>query len=194
MKVIGLTGGIGSGKSTVARVFESLGYPVFDADREAINLYTDDPTLLPEVVSLFGNSVLQSDGTLNRKSLASLVFTDASALQKLNSLVHPRVAERFAYWKSQQVSSLVMREAAILFESGSNVDCHAVIVVTSPEKLRLQRVMKRNAMSEVEVKARMARQWSEEELLRRADFQIMNDEQTLLLPQVMRIADQLRGI
>lgn len=187
MKVIGLTGGIGSGKSTVARVFETLGVPVFDADREALALYEQDESLLAEVKHRFGAAVIQPDGRLNRQALASIVFNDAEALQQLNAMVHPRVAKKFEAWKNRQVTRTVIREAAILFESGSAADCNAVIVVTAPEDVRIARVQKRNGFSEAEVRARMKRQWSEEQLVERADAVIVNDDKHLVLPQLTRV-------
>ena len=187
MKVIGLTGGIGSGKSTVARVFETLGVPVFDADREALALYEEDESLFEEVKQRFGPAVIQPDGKLNRQALASIVFNDAEALKQLNAMVHPRVAKKFEAWKSSQVTGTVIREAAILFESGSAADCNAVIVVTAPEDVRITRVQKRNGFSEAEVRARMKRQWSEEQLVERADAVIVNDDKHLVLPQLTRV-------
>lgn len=187
MKVIGLTGGIGSGKSTIARVFETLGVPVFDADREALALYDDDQLLLTEVKERFGNEVLDVNGRLNRSVLASIVFNDVGALQQLNAMVHPRVAKKFDAWKKMQRTSVVIREAAILFESGSAEDCDAVIVVTAPEELRIARVQKRNGCSEEEVRARMKRQWSEEQLIERANAVIVNDDKHLVLPQLTRV-------
>ena len=187
MKIIGLTGGIGSGKTTVAGIFQSLGIAVFNADNEALALYSEDASLLREVAEMFGKEVLNSDGTLNRGMLASIVFGDEVALNKLNTLVHPRVANRFIQWKNQQRSSIVLRESAILFESGSYSDCDAVIVVSAPEKLRVERVMKRSALTKEEVEARMARQWPQSELQAQADWIIVNDDSELVLPQVMAI-------
>lgn len=187
MKVIGLTGGIGSGKSTVARVFETLGVPVFDADREALALYDEDQSLLVEVMQRFGASVLDVNGRLNRQALASIVFKDAEALQQLNAMVHPRVAKKFDAWKKVQRASAVVREAAILFESGSAADCDFVVVVTAPEDLRVDRVQKRNGWNEAEVRARMNRQWSEQQLIERADAVIVNDDKHLVLPQLTRV-------
>lgn len=187
MKVIGLTGGIGSGKSTVARIARQLGVPVFDADREALSLYDEDESLLAEVKEKFGDVVIQPDGRLNRQALASIVFNDAQALRQLNALVHPRVAKKFETWKNRQVSRMVIREAAILFESGSAADCDAVIVVTAPEALRIARVQKRSGLSEAEVRARMNRQWPEAQLVERADAVIVNDDKQLVLPQLMRM-------
>jgi dephospho-CoA kinase len=194
MSVIGLTGGIGSGKSTVARVFESLGYPVFDADKEALALYENDPTLLPEVVELYGEGILLPNGRLNRMALATVVFNDESALKKLNALVHPRVAVRFEEWKNRQHAPAVIREAAILYESGSDAGCDAVIVVTAPEELRIKRVMQRNGISEAEVRARMARQWPESTLVECADEVIVNDDKTLVLPQIMKVVNRIVGL
>jgi dephospho-CoA kinase len=189
MKVIGLTGGIGSGKSTIARVFSSLGVPVFDADREAQALYATDPSLLQEVVQLFGKDVMHADGTLNRPALATRVFANTTELKQLNALVHPRVAIRFQEWKAKQKSSMVIREAAILFESGSHSDCDCVIAVTAPEELRIQRVMKRNGIPESDVRARIARQWPAEKIQSMADAIIINDDQHLVLPQVMKVIE-----
>jgi dephospho-CoA kinase len=187
MKVIGLTGGIGSGKSIVARVMETLGVPVFDADRAALALYDEDEALLTEVKERFGDSVIQPGGQLNRQALASIVFNDVEALKQLNAMVHPRVAKKFDAWKKMQKASAVIREAAILFESGSASDCDVVIVVTAPEDLRVARVQKRNGWSDAEVRARMKRQWTEMQLLESADAVIVNDDKHLLLPQVTRV-------
>ena len=187
MKVIGLTGGIGSGKSIVARVMETLGVPVFDADRAALALYDEDEALLTEVKERFGDSVIQPGGQLNRQALASIVFNDVEALKQLNAMVHPRVAKKFDAWKKMQKASAVIREAAILFESGSASDCEVVIVVTAPEDLRVARVQKRNGWSDAEVRARMKRQWTEMQLLESADAVIVNDDKHLLLPQVTRV-------
>jgi dephospho-CoA kinase len=123
--------------------------------------------------------------------LASIVFSDEIALKKLNSLVHPRVANRFIHWKNQQHAPMVMRESAILFESGSYSDCDAVIVVSAPEELRVERVMKRSSLTREEVEARMARQWPQSKVLEQADRIIVNDDRMLVIPQVMQIIDAL---
>ena len=193
MKVIGLTGGIGSGKSTVARVIETLGVPVFDADLAALALYDEDESLLTEVKERFGASVIQPGGQLNRQALASIVFNNAEALQQLNAMVHPRVAKKFDVWKKMQRTSVVIREAAILFESGSAADCDSVIVITAPAELRIARVQKRNGWTEAEVRARMKRQWSEEQLIERADAVIVNDDRHLVLPQLTRVIQDFIG-
>jgi dephospho-CoA kinase len=191
MKIIGLTGGIGSGKSTIAAIFQLLGIPVFNADSEALALYSEDAELLREVVDEFGREVLNADGTINRMQLASIVFGDEAALRKLNSLIHPRVANRFIQWKIRQHAPIVMRESAILFESASNSDCDSVIVVSAPEKLRVNRVMKRSALTRQEVEARIARQWPESKLQEQADWIVVNDDSKLVLPQAMAIVAEL---
>lgn len=191
MKIVGLTGGIGSGKSTIAAIFQSVGIPVFNADNEALALYSEDAELLREVVDEFGKEVLNADGTLNRMKLATIVFGDEIALKKLNSLIHPRVASRFIHWNKRQQAPVVMRESAILFESGSHIDCDSVIVVSAPEKLRVNRVMNRSALTKQEAEARIARQWPESKLLAQADWIIVNDDRELVLPQVMAIAAAL---
>jgi dephospho-CoA kinase len=166
---------------------ETLGVPVFDADRAALALYDEDEALLTEVKERFGDSVIQPGGQLNRQALASIVFNDVEALKQLNAMVHPRVAKKFDAWKKMQKASAVIREAAILFESGSASDCEVVIVVTAPEDLRVARVQKRNGWTEAEVRARMKRQWTEMQLLESADAVIVNDDKHLLLPQVTRV-------
>jgi len=191
MKVIGLTGGIGSGKSLVGRIFQSVGVPVFDADKQAIALYESDPDLLRDVVRCFGTQVLNSEGKLNRQTLAAIVFSDEQALKSLNALVHPLVFKRFSAWKHEQKGNVVIREAAILFESGSNADCDFVVLVSAPEQMRIERVMHRNGLDEGEVKARISRQWPEEKLRSLADFEIVNDEKKLLLPQVMNLIHEI---
>jgi len=191
MKVIGLTGGIGSGKSVVARIFGCMGIPVFDADKHANALYETDPELLREVATRFGSHMLTAEGKLNRQALASVVFSDEQALLALNALVHPRVGRQFLEWKEHQSGQVVIREAAILFESGSNTDCDAVILVSAPTQMRIERVILRNGLKESEVRARISRQWPEEKLRPLADFEIINDEKSLLIPQVLKLAQQI---
>jgi dephospho-CoA kinase len=191
MKVIGLTGGIGSGKSVVARIFGCMGIPVFDADKHANSLYETDSELLREVAARFGSHMLTAEGKLNRQALASVVFSDEQALMALNALVHPRVGRKFLEWMGQQSGNVVIREAAILFESGSNTDCDAVILVSAPLQMRIERVMLRNGLNESEVRTRISRQWPEEILRKLSDVEIVNDERSLLIPQVLKVARQM---
>lgn len=192
--VVGLTGGIGAGKSVVSQILRSLGHPVFDADAVARSLYDRDATLLQSVVDRFGPRVLAVDGTLNRLALAEVVFSDAVALADLNAMVHPAVFRVFAQWKALEEKAgavVVFREAAILFESGSHVDCDEVWAVSAPWPLRLQRVRDRNGWSVAEVEARLAHQWPAEKVNAMSDKVILNDGSDALVPLVLSLVDDL---
>lgn len=182
---IGITGGIGSGKSTVCRLFETLGVPVYYADDRAKRLMQEDETLRAAIAERFGEAVYAADGSLRRAKLAALVFGDAEALADLNALVHPAVFRDAADWSAaHRGHPYVMREAALLYESGSWRLVDEVVVVWAPEDLRVRRVMARDGVTEAEVRARMDRQWPDEEKRRRADHVITNDGSTPLIPQV----------
>lgn len=193
MKVIGLTGGIGCGKSYVAEIFRHLGVPVYEADAEARNLQDTDPELKAAIRKIFGDAIYGSDGCLDRKEVARRVFSDNVLLEKLNAVVHPAVAGHFSRWCEQQSgAAYVIKEAAILFESGSYLQADGVIVVTAPQELRIARVMARDHTDRESVLRRMQAQWPEEEKIRRADFVIVNDEKLLLLPQTLRVHEEIR--
>lgn len=161
-KIIGLTGGIGSGKTTVAKMFEALGVPVYYADDEAKKiLYL--PEVVDELTTAFGTGILQN-GQPNRASIAALVFNDKEKLARLNSIIHPRVGQHFNNWVQDNVSHpFVIKEAAILFESGSYKLCDAVILVTAPVEERISRVMNRDGVLREQVLQRMENQWSDEQ-------------------------------
>jgi len=187
---VGLTGNIGSGKSTVARVFEILGIPVYHADTEAKKLLSDDGVqdmLLKE----FGNEVFEN-GTVNRKKLANLVFNSKEALNFLNSLIHPLVRKDFENWTAVHWEfPYIIQEAAILFESGFYKMFDRVITVTSSREQAVSRVVARDGVSEKDVLNRMKNQWSSERKQKLADFVINNDESELVIPQVLNINRQL---
>lgn len=186
----GITGGIGSGKSAVCKIFECLGVPVFRADDEGRRLLTEDESVKKQVVDLFGNSVL-TDTKLDRKKIASVVFNDEEKLFRLNSIIHPAVRQSLENWIAIQNSKLVIEEAAILFESGAYKNLDTMVVVTAPEKLRVERVMKRDNISEAEVRERMSHQWNEEEKVKKANHLIDNGGQTMLIPQVLNLYQKL---
>ncbi len=172
-KIIGLTGGIGSGKSTVARYIESKGIPIYIADDEARKL-TDSPEVTAKIVETFGDKIL-NNGILNRNVLSEIVFNNAENLQKLNSIIHPVVRTHFIEWfKSHSDKDYVVKEAAILFESGSYKDCDFILTVEAPEYIRIQRVTKRDGVIEEAVKARMNNQWTDEMRAAKSDFVIVN--------------------
>ena len=186
MKKIGLTGGIGSGKTYVSKVFESLGIPVFNADIEAKKLMSSSSELIQSIKNEFGNDIFD-DNILNTKKLASIVFSDNEKLRKLNSLVHPIVKQQFFEWQSKKKSSYVLKEAAILFESDSHKGLDAIICVTAPINLRIDRVKLRDGYSYCEIKDRIVNQISQEKKESLSDFIIVNDGVKSLLPQILKI-------
>jgi len=186
MLKVGITGGIGSGKSTVCSIFESLGIPVFKADDESRRLVNEDAAIQKQIIALFGKEAMPN-GKPDRKLIASLVFNNPEKLKALNNIIHPGVRDSFSKWASQQTTAWVIEEAAILFESGAYKTLDAVIVVTAPEELRIKRVMARDGITETLVRDRIKNQMSEEERKQRATFIIENDEKQMLTPQALTI-------
>lgn len=187
MHKIGITGGIGSGKTTICQFFELLGVPVFYADKAAKEVMQLDEILIDDIKSSFGASSYFEDGTLNRKYLASKVFSSEDQLALLNSLVHPAVFRAFDYWVNEQRSRYVVKEAALLFESKSYLDCNFTILVTAPVELRIKRVMKRDAITELEILDRISRQWADSEKEKLADLTLINDDTHFLIPQILKL-------
>ena len=172
-KIIGLTGGIGSGKTTVARYIAAQGIPVYIADEEAKKVM-NTPEVLSLVANTFGDSVLEN-GVINRQKLAQLVFNAPEKLQQLNNIIHPKVKQDFENWVQKHHNHpFVIKEAAILFESGSYQFCDKIITVTAPENVRLQRVIQRDSVTEDQVLARMQNQWKEDEKIALSDYVIQN--------------------
>ncbi len=187
---IGLTGGIGSGKSTVARIFELLGVPVYDADDAAKRLMHRDEELKKAIKENFGEEIYK-EGKLDRKLLASIVFNDPRKLELLNSLVHPATIRDAENWVEKQSAPYIIKEAAIMFESGVNKMMDYVAGVSAPEELRIERVMKRDGVSREEVLRRMQRQMDEDKKMNLCDFILVNDEKQLLIPQVLELHQKL---
>lgn len=187
------TGGIGSGKSVVVRLFQALDIPSYDCDRAAKELYDRDPQLLAEVAALCGEEVLDAEGRLDRAALARKIFGDAALLAALEDRVHPAVIRDFEKWKEEQESALVVIESAILLEKPRFAGLmDYTVVVTAPEAVRIARVMQRDGLSEAQVRQRMAAQWSDEARLARADFVLENDNRQPLLPAVLEIIDKIK--
>lgn len=190
--LIGLTGGIGAGKSLVANIFQSLRIQVFNADLEAREILNTSETVRKQIIALFGDAAY-SGSEANRPFLAAQVFKNDSLREKLNAIVHPAVANAFETWVLKNSSEpYVIKEAAITFETGLNKSLDFVILVTAPEQVRIDRVMKRDGITENQVRDRMAAQWADEEKLKLSDYQIINDGKSLLIPQVLTIHDTLR--
>lgn len=190
---IGITGGIGSGKSTVAHVFEVLGVPVYYADREAKKMMNEDEELKYQIVHEFGELAYEN-GVLNRKHLASVVFTNKEKLSVLNSIVHPATIRHGQQWMQQQSTPYAIKEAALIFESGTQEHLDYIIGVSAPLHLRIHRAMQRDNVTREEVQRRMQNQVSEEIKMRLCDFVIKNDEQQLVIVQVLVIDKKLREL
>jgi dephospho-CoA kinase len=188
---VGITGGIGSGKSLVSHIFKLLGVPIYDADSRAKSIMTTDGILVSQIKKEFGVLSFRADGTLNREYLAEHVFSDPEKLKQLNKLVHPRVGEDYNRWVKDQVSLYVLKEAALLFEAKSNTALDKIIVVSAPEELRIKRVLQRDKHRTVQqIKDIIGSQLKEEEKLELADHIIVNDESKPVIPQVLALHQQ----
>ena len=189
---LGITGGIGSGKTTVCRILEVLGIPVYYADDRAKQLYLEDAGVMQAVKQLFGDDIYHH-GELKRAEVAKRVFSDKQLLQKLNAIVHPAVEKDFAEWAAKYSDkAFVVKEAAILFENEGYKKLDLNVLVTAPEKLRIKRVVKRDGISEEQVKDRIKNQWPDEKKIPLADFVIKCDEEHLVIPQVMDVIDKIK--
>lgn len=185
MLKIGLTGSIGSGKTTIAKVFTTLGVPVYFSDTEAKKIL-DNPDVIAEVVKIMGPDVITEHGLVDRKIMANKVFNDVEKLQWLNSLIHPRVRKHFIEWvESHSDKPYIIQESAIMLETGFSKFFDQIIVVSCPLEERIRRVVKRDGMSREEMMERMENQWSEELKLMKADMVIKNDDAILALPQII---------
>lgn len=189
-KIIGLTGGIGCGKTTVAKVFATLGIPVFNADEVAKELMQNDPILKHQLIEAFGEHVF-AHGQLDRNYLAKIVFADINQLERLNALVHPITIQAAKEWAAKQNTPYVIKEAALVFESGSGDGLAGVIGVTAPISLRMHRVMQRDNCTKQEVEKRMQNQISDTIKMKLCDWVIINDDQVLVVPQVVALHEIL---
>lgn len=190
MMVVGLTGGIGSGKSTIAKAFAALGIAVFNSDEQAKALIATDAQVKERIIAAFGEEAYHN-GEYNRAYIAQIVFNNSEKLAILNGIVHPALAEYFKQWAKEQTSPYVLKEAAILFESGSYKDCDYIITVTAPEEVRIARVMARDHCTEAQVRARMAQQWSDTQRIALSNAVIENIDLEKAKKEVRRIHLQL---
>lgn len=185
-KVIGITGGIGSGKSIIGKILTTMGYPVYYSDQEAKWVMNNDPNLRNELITVFGKQAYMN-GELNRPYLAEKIFTSPELKEQINRIVHPRVRKRFTDFVTQSNSPLVFNEAAILFETGGYKDFDATILVVADKETRIQRVMERDNISRQQVEDRMNNQWSDEQKLKLTNIVIHNNEKDLLVSQVLEL-------
>jgi dephospho-CoA kinase len=187
---VGLTGGIGSGKTTVTDIFKVLGVPVFDADTAAKRIMEEDEALIASIKKEFGDAAY-NDHTLNRKYLADIVFNNSYRLEKLNALIHPVTIQAAHDWMMQQNTPYVIKEAALMFESAAAAGVDVIVGVFAPKNLRIKRVMNRDGMKREDILARMDKQIDEEIKMKLCDFIIVNDEQQLVIPQVLQLHEKL---
>lgn len=189
---VGITGGIGSGKSTVCRIFKLLGIPVYSSDDRAKWLMANDPSLKSEISSAFGSESYLPDGSVNRAFLAEKVFSDPEKVKQINALVHPAVGKDFRSWAQNQKSPYLLKEAALLFETGATKELDKVINVSSPLKIRMARVLMRDPhRDEAQVNQIINQQMPDEEKNKLADFIIKNTDNNLLIPQILDIHKKL---
>ncbi len=193
MLKVGLTGGIGSGKSVVAKIFQVIGIPLFDADAVAKKIMQNDPIIRDKIKAIFGESAYK-EGQLNRTLMASKVFNDADLLAQLNAIVHPATILAADHWMMKQTAPYTIKEAALLFESSGAASLDFIIGVSAPLPLRLLRVMRRDGMQPEEVKARMQKQMDDSIKMKLCDAVILNDDQLPLIPQVLTLHDKLLSI
>lgn len=192
MLKIGLTGNIGAGKSTVSKVFAAMGVPVFDADIHGRQILSTNLEVQKQIIALLGDEVYDGNQP-NRALIASKVFKNDSLLKSLNAIVHPAVGKAYDAWLAHQKSDMVIREAAILIEAGTYKDLDYIVLVTCPEEERVRRVMKRDQISEEQVRERIRKQMPEEEKKKWAKFEIVNDGSHLVVPQVLEVYQKMKS-
>ena len=193
MLTVGITGGIGSGKTTVCKVFRILGIPVFQADDVARKLQNEDPEIKRKLIEYFGPDIYTETASLNRKKLANIIFNNPADLERVNHLIHPAVHREFESWKEKMTGyAYVLYEAAILFETGSAAKFDYTILVLTDENERLQRVMKRDKLVSDAILQRMRNQMPDSEKIRLADFVIENNDNQIIIPQILKLDQFLK--
>lgn len=193
MKKIAVSGGIGSGKSTVCKVFEQLGFPVFYSDVEAKLLMVNNTDVIHQIIDLLGEEAYLN-GELNKKFVADKIFNDVDLKERMNAIVHPAVRKAFNDWTLLQKSTFVLNEAAILFETGAYKNFDKTILITSPEELKIKRIRLRDNCSLKEAQLRIKNQWSDEQKIPLADYVIVNDEKISIIQQVLEIIAEIESI
>lgn len=191
--IIGLTGGIGSGKSIVAKLFETMNCAIYNSDDSAKALYFK-PIIKQAVVELLGSEAYLSETVINKDVISKKVFSDTKLLHQLNDIIHPAVKEDFIQFKSKfPLNTIIIKESALLFETGIYKDLNYNILVTAPLELKIERVMKRNSVSKIDIEKRMQAQWTDEQKAPLANVVITNDNHTALIPQVISIIETLKN-
>lgn len=190
MIIVGLTGGIGSGKTTVAKAFNTLGIPVYIADEEAKKLMRRSKVIKRKLIQLFGDKAYVN-GELNRTFIAGIIFNDKTYLGKMNAIIHPRVAKHFEKWALKQDAAYLIKEVAILFENGGHKDCDFVITVKAPKSIRIERLLKRDNTTKEKIEAIMKNQWTDSEKVKLSNFVIDNITLQKTQEQVLKIHNEI---
>lgn len=191
--LVGITGGIGAGKSLISRIFSLLGVPIYNADNRAKWLMAHDATLKKRINAQFGESAYTATGELNSSYLAEKVFADPTQTEKINQLVHPAVCQDFTDWANRQVADYVLKEAALLFETGTYRELDVTVHVTAPQEMRIDRVMKRDRQrSRQQILQIMEKQWGDAKKNSLATYILPNDEKELVIPRVLEIHEEIR--
>lgn len=191
--IIGLTGGIGSGKTTVAKLFETMGCAIYNSDDRAKELYYN-PIIKQAVIELLGTEAYLSETVINKDYISKKVFSDPALLQQLNQIIHPAVKADFIQFKSKfPLNTIIIKESALLFETGIYKDLNYNILVTAPVDLKIERVMKRNSVSKIDIEKRMQAQWTDEQKTSLANVVILNDDHAALIPQVISIIEKIKS-
>lgn len=190
MIIVGLTGGIGTGKTTVAKMFKSMGVPVYIADIEAKKLMNTSKVIKRKLIDLFGDEAYEA-GKLNRPYLANLIFNDKVLLEKMNAIVHPKVTKHFTKWALKQKTPYVIKEVAILFENGGYKNCDFIITVTAPKALRIERLLNRDVTTKEKIKAIMDNQWDDEKKVKLSNYVIENKDLEKTKQQVYTVHESI---
>ena len=192
MLKVGITGGIGSGKSTICHFFRLLKTPVFDADTEAKKIMNESALVRSKMIVTFGKDIYLPNQTIDRKKLASIIFNSPSLLAKVNSIIHPEVRKTFFEWCDKQPAPYIIHEAAILFESGFSQMMDHTILIVAPEQQRIDRVMKRDGSTAGQIKERIEKQWPDDKKMALADFVIHNNNRELIIPKILELDKKFR--
>jgi dephospho-CoA kinase len=190
---LGVTGGIGSGKTSVCRVFSVLGVPLFSADQEAREIMGNDKSIMRRVNSIAGRD-LYPDGSLDRMQLAAIIFNDKMLLEKVNSLVHPVVFDHYMKWEKKQTTPYTIMEVAILFESGASLLVDRILTVVAPVEERINRIIERNQLSREQIQERIRNQWDDESRIKLSDYVIRNSDNEMIIPAVLEIHEELLNL
>lgn len=190
--IVGLTGGIGSGKTTVAQVLKTMGFIVYNSDEKAKLLYFQ-PSIKQQVINLLGKEAYLNENEIDKNYISQKIFSNTELLHKLNAIIHPAVKEDFIqFQKKHSPETLIIKETALLFEIGANKNLDYSILVTAPTKIKIERVIKRNSISKTEVEKRVEAQWEDEKKIQLADFVIVNDNESALIPQVLQVVQKIK--